>query len=128
MALKDFREVGRENTKKASDIARSLALAGIGIIWVIISGRDDVGIDDPRVITPLIFVTVTLLVDLFQYFVAGLIWLRFYRLKEAQGIKDTDDIKSKKWRSNVIYLFFYVKFLLVVISYILIVNTLFTFY
>jgi hypothetical protein len=79
--LGDYVAVSNSYTTAASTVNRSLALGGIAIIWIF--KRDDVTHSiTPGVLNlPLLFLAISLALDMFQYFVAGIAWTWFYERK-----------------------------------------------
>ena len=77
-------------TGKASDINRSLALAGIAVIWIFKSSSEGITSIPNTLITPLIFLIISLGVDLIQYIIGGLIWWIYFLYKEQQKKKGKD--------------------------------------
>lgn len=127
MELKEYKNKGQEMTAKTSDICRQLGFAGIGIIWILKSSKIYLDITHTVLITPLILITLALFIDFLHYFIGGYIWLRFYREKEKEGLPNDSDIKSKPWRSNLIYLLYYSKIALMFIAYFFVIKALFYF-
>ncbi len=98
MKLKDAREAYYEYSRKASEVSRSLAFAGIALIWIF---KEDVA-GSPRVpaglVLPSILLASSLAFDLLQGVVASLLWGGFHRFKERQ-IKPGEDpeFKAPRW-------------------------------
>lgn len=129
MELKNYREKSYKYTEKASEIARSMMLAGIGIIWIIRTDKNGLTLSDKELLFPLTIMAITLIVDFFQYLLGGTIWITFYKRHEKAGKKDTDDVlNTKKWRTNVLYAIYYLKFALTILAYVLIIKALFKYY
>ncbi len=77
-------------TTKTSEINRTLALAGVAIIWIF--NKTDVhgNLQLPtELITPLKWFVFVLLADLLQYFLAGLIWWIHFKIVEFKQKKIT---------------------------------------
>lgn len=71
---------------QASDNARSLAFAGIAVVWVLSGGGDNptaVSIEDALILPLLAFVT-TLFLDFLQYALQSLLWRIFSRRTETR--------------------------------------------
>lgn len=129
MELKEYKNTSYKYTEKASEIARQMMLAGIGIIWIIRTDNSGLSLSDSELKWPLAIMAITLLVDFSQYLLGGAIWIRFYRNHESKGVEGTADVKNDKpWRSEVLYWFYYIKFLLTIIAYGLIIKVLFAYY
>jgi hypothetical protein len=121
MELKEYKKKSHEYSGKASDLARQINYAGLGIIWIIISTNITViSLKNSLTLFPLILISISLFFDFAQYFIGGIIWIRFYKNNEKKGIGKNDDILSAKWRSNVLYFFYYSKFILTITAYIFI--------
>tara|TARA_R110000765_G_scaffold171343_1_gene276232 strand:- start:725 stop:1153 length:429 start_codon:yes stop_codon:yes gene_type:complete len=92
--IDDYKKDYEYFTGKASDINRNLALAGVAIIWIF-KTTSETGIAIPnQLISPLVWLIVSLGLDLLQYIAGGLIWLIFYRYQEQRI--DKKKIKAKK--------------------------------
>ena len=128
MELKEYRKSARELTGKASEIARNLVLAGIGIIWIIRSDDINLTFNDPILLIPLTGFAIALFIDFMQYVIGGYIWMKFYRKKEAEGIAGDADIKSPPWRSEVLYWFYYVKIICMIVSFLFLIRALLSYY
>lgn len=128
MELKEYKKKSHEYTAKASEIARQINFAGIGIIWIIRTSSDTLELSNSVVLTPLILISISLLFDFCQYFFGGVIWINFYRKKEKEGLSRDSDVLSKTWRNKVLYGFYYLKFIFMVIAYIFIIKALFSYF
>lgn len=118
MKLKEYKNVSHKYTAEASKIGRNIALAGIGIIWIVAQDTE-MTLGDSELTVPLILIACSLLVDFFQYILGGLLWIYFYRIKEKdENLNDESDIKSKSWRSNLLYVLYYIKFSLMIFAFI----------
>lgn len=88
--LKTLQERYEYHTGKASDINRSLALAGIAVIWIFKSTTNGITSVPNLLITPLVYLVTTLGIDLIQYITGGLIWWIYFLHKEQQKKKGVD--------------------------------------
>ena len=94
MNLENGWEAHSEHSTKASDVARQLSFAGLALVWMLkeyaISGRSSL-----QVVTTLavICLVLGLTVDLAQYVVATLVWYRFLRRAECNGLQADDNLK-----------------------------------
>lgn len=131
MELIKYKEIAKEYTGKTSEITRQLCFAGIAIIWLFKNVDDkQVLINSPQpilnfwLILPLISLSIALFLDLFQYFIGGEIWIRFYRMKEKASNNSTNnlDIKDDKNRNLPIYICYYSKIFLMVVAYFFIIG------
>lgn len=108
-------------TGKASDLNRSLAIAGIAIIWIYKTTDKGVITIPDGLIWPLMLLVISLSLDLLQYVIGGLIWFIFYRVKEYQLsnniISENDDIKAHWILSGIIHFLYWAKLVSMLISY-----------
>lgn len=130
MKLSEFRKKSNEYTAKASEITRQLSLAGIAIIWLFKNVDDKQNIAnitqslfDKFLIIPLLTLTIALLVDLFQYVIAGQTWINFFRKKEIEFENSTEDpeIKAPEKLRIPIYVCYYTKIVLMLFSFLFII-------
>lgn len=109
MKLKDAREAYYEYTKKASEVARSLAFGGIALIWVF---KTDVG-GIPKVpdalLLPAALLATSLAFDLLQGVAGSVIWGVFHRLKERESeLGENPEIDAPGWINLPTLFFFWV--------------------
>ncbi|MEJ1222918.1 hypothetical protein [Sediminicola sp. 1XM1-17] len=128
MELKEYKQKSHNYTEKASEIARNLNFAGIGIIWVVKTTFPELKLSDFQLLFPLILITISLILDFLQYLIGGIIWIAFYKSKEKVGVAKTADVKSPEWRNRVLYGFYYLKIASIFFAYIFIVITLFNYF
>lgn len=128
MELEKYKERSHLLTSKASEIARQLNFAGIGIIWIIKSSFPTIKLSDSELLLPLILISISLIFDFLHYAIGGLIWITFYNNKIKSGSSSDADIKSAPWRKNLLYFFYYGKLILVFLAYIFIAQTLFFYF
>ncbi|PKA99102.1 hypothetical protein B0O79_2802 [Flavobacteriaceae bacterium MAR_2009_75] len=128
MELKEYKIKAHEYTAKASEIARQLNFAGIGIIWIVKTAFPDLKLSEFQLLMPLILISISLLSDFLQYFVGGMIWIAFYRNREEAGISKNTDVQSPEWRNKILYTFYYIKFASMFLAYIFIIITLFKYF
>lgn len=129
MKLRDYKERKDVVTAKASEISRQLTLAGIAIIWIFKKTDGNKEILDKFLLWPLIFLSLSIIADLLQYFIAGEIWRKFYRVKEHrlnEEIKNNPqanrdpEITHDKEIIKPIEVFYWVKLSLLIVAYLLI--------
>ena len=105
---------------KVSELCRSLAFAGIAVIWIFKADKTGMTIDE-KLLLPLIFFVATLAFDLFHYLWGTLIWGFFVR-KEEKKLKDVatedPDLEAPAWFNWPTNIFFYLKAILVIIGYV----------
>lgn len=128
MKLEDYKKKSHEYTAKASEIARQLNFAGIGIIWIIKTTFPELKLSDSQLLLPLLLISISLISDFLQYLFGGIIWIEFYKSKEKRGFSATTDLKSAEWRNKILYIFYYAKFALMFAAYIFIIKTLFIYF
>ena len=123
MKLKDAREAYYEYTKKASEVARSLAFGGIALIWVF---KTDVG-GIPKVpdalLLPAALLATSLAFDLLQGVAGSVIWGVFHRLKERESeLGENPEIDAPGWINLPTLFFFWGKLILVGSGFVLIIK------
>lgn len=123
MKLSEYRKKSQEYTAKASEINRQLSLAGVAIIWLFKNSEEDGALFTPFLIWPLFFLTLSLLFDLIQYILGGIIWIRFFKQEEAKADNNTDpEIKAPNYMNKPIYFFYYSKILVMLFAYLFIIS------
>jgi hypothetical protein len=125
MKLESWLQVGRDYTSRASTIARTLALSGFGIIWLIITENEDISIKEPLLFSSLLLLAIGILLDFLQYFLGGLFWIQFYYQKSNSGITGDTEIEGDYWRTNTLYIIYALKFIVLLIAYILVIISIF---
>ncbi|MCM4173048.1 hypothetical protein DHD32_16305 [Arenibacter sp. TNZ] len=128
MKLEGYKTKSHDYTAKASEIARQLNFAGIGIIWIVKTTFPELKLSDSQLLLPLVFITVSMILDFLQYLIGGIIWIKFYKRMEKAGTSQTEDVQSPEWRSAVLYRFYYVKFTFMFLAYMSIIKTLFAYF
>ncbi len=98
MKITDYKTTYENSSTKLSDINRTIALAGIAIIWIFKKDKDDIITVDPKLILPAILFILALTTDLFQYLYKTLAWAIFYRIKENKVYKK---YPPKKWSAKL---------------------------
>lgn len=114
-------------TGEASKINRSIALAGIAVIWLFKTSENATSIL-PRLpkelYLPLLILILSLVLDLLQYVVGSLFWGIFYRVNlfrwkkskiDSQKVKD---LESPNILSYTITSIFYLKIVAMILAYI----------
>lgn len=124
MKLKDSREAYYTSSAKTSDLVRQLSFAGFAIIWIFrINDQSDILPDD--LVIPTLFLSITLILDLFQYLYKSILWGSFSRLSEKKYhklvnsvSKEDFEIEAKDWFNWPTNFFYYTKILVMLIGYI----------
>lgn len=127
MKLEKFREDAYEFTGLTSERVRSLAYAGIAIIWLFKNDTPQKFLIPGELFWPLLFLVITLFSDFMQYATSSLIWTVFYRRheKEHKG-KDQVEITAPYWLTYFGNFFFVLKIASLFVSYFLIAKYLIT--
>jgi hypothetical protein len=117
MTLREIRNDYYGYTRQTSEIARYLALAGIGVIWIFrVQAGDKIAL--PReLVLPTALLIIGLALDLLQYVVASLIWGIYGRLKEKAGIKNDEEFKAPRQLNWPTIFFFWAKLVPVTLAY-----------
>jgi len=129
--IDDYKKDYEYYTGKASEIGRSLALGGIAVIWIFKTTSSDGSLKLPSLLlAPLIWLVITLVLDLMQYIVGGLIWLIYYRYKEFQIKKDkiqaNDNIEAPNVLPIIIHLIYWSKLISIIVAYCLLLSFLYS--
>lgn len=123
MKIKDYINTYQEFSGKASELNRQLLFSAIAIIWIFNVTSDTDKFNLPKeLLNPLITISVGLLLDFLQYFVASIIWYNFYRKHEKIGTSDAEDIKSPVCLTTIISFFYYGKIIAMLVSYYFIIS------
>jgi hypothetical protein len=129
--IDDYKKDYEYYTSKASEIGRSLALGGIAVIWIFKTTSTDGSLTIPSLlIAPLIWLVISLSLDLLQYVIGGLIWFIYYRYKEYQiknnQIQATEDLKAPKILPLIIHIIYWSKLISIIVSYCLLLSFLYS--
>jgi hypothetical protein len=122
MKLEEYKKDSYEFTKSASDLVRQFAFAGIGIIWIFKYEKPIDHLIPVELFKPLLFLIITLALDLLQYLLPSIIWTIFYKYHEKKGRNNDYELKANKWYSRPGWLFYYGKIITLSVAYILITN------
>lgn len=110
MKLKDAREAYYEYSKKASEVARSLAFAGIALIWVFKTDANGIPKVPDDLLLPTALLAASLAFDLLQGVAGSVIWGPFHRLKEREREPGDDpEIDAPAWINWPTLFFFWGK-------------------
>lgn len=117
MRLKDAREAYYDYSSRVSESTRLLALAGIGVIWVLRVERSAEAITT-QLLLPLLLFVACLGSHLLHYIAATLAWGAFHRFKEAHTKADERaEFLAPPWINWPGNLFFIAKVVLVIVGY-----------
>ena len=118
MLLKDARDSYYYNSGKVSDLVRQLALAGIGLIFILAFGQEIADQRLPRsLLYPAIFIVVALFLDFAQYAVATATWGIYARLKEKNGVDEDQEFEAPAAINWAGLVFFWLKTGFLVLAY-----------
>jgi hypothetical protein len=107
---------------KASDIARTLSLSGIAVIWVLRETTSSAPFLSPALYWPGIFFVGALAADLLHYVYGAIVWGVFHRRQELRGLARDVEFKAPRWVNWPTFTFFSLKLLLVGIGYALLLT------
>ncbi|THA41794.1 hypothetical protein [Streptomyces sp. A1547] len=118
MKLEDARQAYYDASDKASEIARSLALAGIGIVWLLAGGLTTSGIKLTQdQLWALILLAACLCFDLLQYLYKTIAWSWWARIKEPHANADGEVGKAKALMNRPSWFFFTLKMMSMAAAY-----------
>lgn len=117
MKLKDCRDNHDTFSSRTSEIVRSLAFAGIALIWVFKNEFDKSNILPTMMFKPAVLIIFVLLFDLLHYVWGTLAWGAFHRIKEWKSVPETDDFKAPRWINWPTNFFFWLKIISLFIAY-----------
>lgn len=122
MKLSEIREAYERISGKLSDICRQLSLGGIGIIWIFkITDLDNTFKISDEVVWPLVFLVVTLILDLLQYFIQTIVWHSFYCDKKKK-FKEDEEVNEPESLNIISWCLFYIKCATLIVSYVYLFN------
>ena len=107
MKLVNARDGYESFSSKASDIARQISLAGVGLIWIFKSGTGTSLSLNPSLLKAAFFIFLALLFDFMQYIIGATIWFLFFRYKEKKGTVETDEFLAPEQLNWPIWGLFY---------------------
>ncbi len=118
MKLQGYRDTFYTYSGKVSDICRSLALAGVGILWIFKKESNGQISVPQELILPGLLIIAGLLADLLQYFIGTVIWFIYYRQKERQDVGEEVELPlHSEWLEVPIQIVFWLKAVLFVVAY-----------
>jgi len=115
MKLADAIKAHEEFSARASENVRFLAVAGIGIVWLL-SDQKVEGLARDLLFAALALVIV-LCLDFLQYFVAAQIWDRFVSDQESAGRQREDTVAAPRGIHGPIYGLYWSKVAVLAIGY-----------
>lgn len=121
MKLAEARDGYQIHSAKASDVARQLAFAGFGVVWVFKPSDGGIKQIPEALYFAAIFFVLALCCDILQYVCATFTWGVFQRLKECEflraGKDKTDEFLAPGWINWPALLFFWGKQVMLGIGY-----------
>jgi hypothetical protein len=114
--LEDYRRDYYEFSGKASDVARTLALSGLAVIWIFKQDGENGPSLPGEFLEPALWLVIALACDLLQYIVASAVWGIFHRYheKRSKADKELSAPWFLPWFQNS---FFYAKLVAVSMAY-----------
>lgn len=100
MKLSKYKEDYYAFSGLASSSSRSLAMAGIALLWLFKSGEVAASYALPKeLFIPATFLILSLLLDLLQYLFGSIIWEFFYEYHRKRGnLPDEEiEVEASKW-------------------------------
>ncbi len=116
MKIADALGYYRAHSTKASDLARQLAFAGFGIVWVLRGTGVGLAQIPPPARSAVLWFAAGLAADLAQYTLATACWGIFHRYKEPT-VRDDEDFRAPEWINGPALLAFWTKLGLVATGY-----------
>ena len=117
MKLKDARDAYYDYTKQVSESTQLLALAGIGVIWVLRVDKASEAITS-NLLVPVLLFSGSLACHLLHYIAATLSWGGYHHHKEAQkDVNESTKFLAPPWINWPGNTFFIGKVLLVIAGY-----------
>ncbi len=112
-------------TGKASEIVRSLSLAGIAVVWIFKVSHEKIFITVELASAIRCFI-IALALDLSQYVVGSLIWYFYYKYLEKKikqkKIIPNQDVKAPQILPLIINTLFFLKVAATIIAYYILLN------
>ena len=119
-SLKEWLEEQQYYSGKASEATRTLAFAGVAVIWVFYEENPAQNSPhlDSNFILPLLLLTLSLTFDLLHYAAGAIIWNLVYLHHERHTPeKERDDIGAEPWKRKLVTWLFYIKLGALVVAY-----------
>lgn len=126
MKLKDVRETYDLYTTKTSEIVRNLGYAGIALIWVFKVDTAGMQKIPPELLTPAIFITVSLALDLSHAVIGSLIWAIYNRYREWKHTTEDQEFEAPSPINWVAIILFWSKIVAIIVAYYFIIQFLVT--
>jgi hypothetical protein len=108
--VSDARDIYYTASDKASEIARNLALAGVGIVWLVAGGLKASAVTlSQDQLWALILLAASLATDLLQYLYRSLAWAIWSRTKESRLGSGAEVQGASVYLNYPTWFFFYLK-------------------
>ncbi len=119
MKLSDYRDTYYEFSRTASSIARTLAFAGIALIWIFRIELKPIARIPSELLAPLALLATTLAFDLLQYISGTCVWgiFQWYHEKKLVDVLMDPDLDSSSWLKIPQFIFFVLKLFTVLLAY-----------
>jgi hypothetical protein len=132
MKLSDYKKTYEGHTSTLSNINRSIAFAGIAVIWIFKKTKSgEIQIDD-NFLYPILLFIIGLAFDMIQYIYQSLAWFIVFRKNEkqyqklqAQDPNASDEFEHQYWITYPAWIFFIIKVGVVITGFILLFIELF---
>lgn len=119
MKLEDAKKRYGDLSKQASDNTRTLALAGIAVVWVFKEGIGDATRIPVGLLWPLFWFLLALSLDYLHYFLGATGWFIYFRCREklvGEGGQSDDNKHDAMW-PNVLWVLFWAKGVALIAGY-----------
>jgi hypothetical protein len=117
MNVKEYQQCYYDMSGKASDIARTLSLAGLGVIWIF-------KLDEPEgvrlaqvLVKAAMWIVAALAIDLLQYLYLATVWLVISYVFERKYGHQRQDLRHSPWWPRIGEMIFAAKIACLVIGY-----------
>lgn len=114
----DVTEAYYFNSGAVSTAVRTLAVAGLALVWVFHGKTDDgtLTLTRPLLRAAVVF-ALSMAVDLTQYVVGTLLWKREDSRLDKLGKRNDDEVEAPKWIPSVVLVFFWAKLACLALAY-----------
>jgi hypothetical protein len=128
MKLKEYLESFYEDTAKTSDLVLNLSYAGFGIIWLFKENIISTQNTPQSVLYSILGFALTILFHFLQLFFRAYLVGGFFNEKFNEGIGLDEEVENgyDDWRRNIVTTLYWIKSILLIISYILLGYNLYT--
>lgn len=117
MKLSDYRQSYYDLSGASSAVTRQASFAGIALVWIFNAKTEQSIVLPADLLWPTLFLVACLASDLLHYIVAAAIWGFFHRLKERQGLSESDTVSAPIYLNWPTLAFFWAKHIFVILGY-----------